>query len=129
MRFCPSCPLELPSTAPPGAGERRQRRADSIGLAASMKAPAITLCRLPAPSMYSTALTCPPSFTSRQASALKRSWQRRGKGAAPGGGTPGGPFGVFRGARPPARPPAPHGGRPPEKAELVAPGGGVGGGW
>src|SRR3989442_5191637 len=119
MRFCPSCPLELPSTAPPGAGERRQRRADSIGLAASMKAPAITLCRLPAPSMYSTALTCPPSFTSRQASALKRSWQRRGGPARPGGGTPGGALAVFREAKPPPKAQAPHRGRPPLEGGVV----------
>src|SRR5438552_3593842 len=76
MRFCPSWPLALPRTAPSGAGERRQRRADSIGLAARMKASAPTLCRLPAPSLYSTPLTCPPSLTSRQACALKRRRQR-----------------------------------------------------
>jgi hypothetical protein len=113
IRFCPTCPLELPRTPPPGAGESRQSRADSMALAARTKAPATTCCVLPSPSMYSTALTWPPSFTRRVADALKRSWQRPERSAARSMVTAGEPFELLGHPNPLHRPQSTHGGRSP----------------
>ena len=59
-----------PRAPPAGVSESRQRRADSIALAARRKRSATALCSAPSPSWYSAALTCPPSFSRRSTCAV-----------------------------------------------------------
>jgi len=110
MRFWPTCPLELPSPAPAGS-ESRQSRADSIALAARMKACAVTVWRLPAPSTYSAALTTRPLWTRRVTTALKRSWQRPERSARLSVVTAGEFFELFGQPKPLQSPQSTHGGR------------------
>src|SRR5262249_58077942 len=103
--------------------ESRQRRADSIGLAARMKAPAVAVCSAPSASTYLTPVTVRPLDSSRIACASYRSWhlpERRARRSVVTGGAP---LELFGQPKPLHSPQSTQGGRPSSvKREAMAAG-------